>query len=402
MGTRDAIIKQHQVRIRSTGRRGVKTQTPIVDENGELDPIVVFHTQVPRDEQPGFAVRQLERVRATTARYQKLRPKLPFTSTSPPPTSPDQHVGGYAMRFTTRSPPRPRRHLNDLEIELEMDDDETTPTARPALDVPGLIAPKVGFGTRYKKVVNFDNDKPVETPSTISAGQGYIRRLPGYVCHPSSGGARGGPKYNGDDIERDEPMPDSTLPIQMGQYRNESNKDQEPLFLSHDDFDKDIEMDDDRDLESNTSKHDPPSRPQSKEKSKDDTNTGLSGAQLCNNLLQSAARLPIPLKRTSKSRREEKREEMARRITERDSRTPRLEVMRLSDKVQGYGPLFDELELDLEEEDGIQPTMSQLKRRAEFGFKVGSEEGGMVGTQVGEEEVEHGQSSAKKRGHGLI
>jgi hypothetical protein len=65
-------------------------------------------------------------------------------------------------------------------------------------------------------------------------------------------------------------------------------------------------------------------------------------------------------------------------------------VMRLSDKVQGYGPLFDELELDLEEE-GIQPTMSQLKRRAEFGFKVGSEEEGMIGTQVGEEDIEHGQ-----------
>jgi hypothetical protein len=298
------------------------------------------------------------------------------------------------MRFTTKSPPRPQRHLNQFEIELEMDDeDENTPTARPALDVPGLIAPKVGFGTRYKKVVNFDNGKTVETPSTVSGGQGYIRRLPGYVWEPSTGGARGEPIYNEDEVERDEPMPDSTLPMQMGQYRNESKKDQEPLFLSHDDFDKDMEMDDDRDLESNTSKHDPPSSPHPKLETKDDTNTGLSGAQLCNNLLQSAARLPLPLKRTSKSRREEKREEMARRITERDSKTPRPEAMRLSDKVQGYGPLFDEIELDLEEEGGIQPSMSQLKRRAEFGFKVGSGEEGMIGTQVGEEEIEHGQSS---------
>jgi hypothetical protein len=391
LGTRDAIIKQHQVRIRSTGRRGVKTQTPIVDENGELDPIVVFQTQVPRDEQPGFAVRQLERVKASTARYQKLRPKLPFTSNSPPPTSPDQHVGGYAMRFTTRSPPRPRRDDRDFEIELEMDDDENTPIARPALDVPGLIAPKVGFGTRYMKVVNFDTSKIVETPSTVSGGQGFIRRRPGYQWDPSSGEVRDEPIYhNGNDTDREVPMPSSTLPMQMGQYRDESNKDQEPLFLSHDDLDKDMEIDDDRDLESNTSKHDPPSSPHPKSKTKDDTNTGLSGAQLCNTLLQSAAKLPLPLKRTSKSRKEEKREEMARRITERDSKTPRPEVMRLSDKVQGYGPLFDELELDLEEE-GIQPTMSQLKRRAEFGFKVGSEEEGMIGTQVGEEDIEHGQ-----------
>jgi len=381
------------VRIRSTGRRGVKTQTPIVDENGEPDPIVIFQTQVPRDEQPGFAVRQLERVKATTARYQKLRPKLPFTSHSPPPTSPDQHVGGYAMRFTARSPPRPQRHLDAFEIELEMDDqDENMPTARPALDVPGLIIPKVGFGTRYKKVVNFDSSKAVETPSTVSAGQGFIRRRPGYLWDPSSGEVRDEPVYHNDNvIDREDPMPDSTLPMQMGQYRNENNKGQEPLFLSHDDLDKDIEMDDDRDIESNTSKH-PPSSPHPKSKI-DDTNTGLSGAQLCNNLLQSVARLPLPLKRTSKSRREEKREEMARRINERDSKTPRPEVMRLSDKVQDYGPLFDELELDLEEE-GIQPTMSQLKRRVEFGFKVGSGEEGMIGTQVGEEEIEHGQSSA--------
>jgi hypothetical protein len=383
------------VRIRSTGRRGVKTQTPIVDENGEPDPIVVFQTQVPRDEQPGFAVRHLERVKATTARYQKLRPKLPFTSNSPPLTSSDtSHVGGNAMRFTIRSPPRPRRHLNELEIVLEMDDqEENTPTARPALDVPGLIAPKVGFGTRYKKVVNFDNSKTVETPSTVSGGQGFIRRRPGYLCNASSGEVRGEPfDHNDNDIEREEQMPASTLTMRMGQYRNE-NKVQEPLFLSHDDVDNDMEIDGDRDLESNTSKHDPPSSPHPKEKSENDTNTGLSGAQLCNNLLQSAARLPLPLKRTSKSRREEKREEMARRITERDSKTPRPEVMRLSDKVLGYGPLFDELELGLEE-DGIQPTMSQLKRRAEFGFKVGSGEEGMMGTQIGDEEIENGQSSA--------
>jgi hypothetical protein len=372
----------------------VKTQTPIVDENGELDPIKVFQTQVPRDEQPGFAVRQLERVKATTARYQKLRPKLPFTSNSPPPTSPDHsHVGGHAMRFTTKSPPRPRYEEKDFEIELEMDDqDMDTPTARPAVDVPGLVAPKVGFGTRYKKVVNFDTNKAFDTPSTVSGGQGFIRRRPAYLCEPSSGEVGAEPIYQHDhDTERD-------LPKQMGQYRNESNKDQEPLFLSHDDFDKDMEVDDDRDLESITSKHDPPSSPNPKSelKAKDDTNTGLSGAQLCNNLLKSAANLPLPLKRISKSRREEKREEMARRINERDSKTPRPEVhvMRLSDKVQGYGPLFDELELDLEEEGGIQPSLSQLKRRAEFGFKVGSGEEGMMGTQVVDEEVEHGQSSA--------
>jgi hypothetical protein len=298
------------------------------------------------------------------------------------------------MRFTTKSPPRPRREDRNFEIELEMDDqDENMPTARPALDVPGLIAPKVGFGTRYKKVVNFDTSTIVETPSTVSAGQGFIRRRPGYQWDPSSGEVRDEPiDHNDNDTDGEVPMPSSTLPMRMGQYRDESNKDQEPLFLSHDDFDKDIEIDDDRDVESNTSKH-PTSSPNLKSKSKDDINTGLSGAQLCNNLLQSAAKLPLPLKRTSKSRREEKREEMARRITERDSKTPRPEVMRLSDKVQGYGPLFDELELDLEEE-GIQPTMSQLKRRAEFGFKVGSGEEGMIGTQVGDEEVEHGQSSA--------
>jgi hypothetical protein len=385
------------VRIRSTGRRGVKTQTPIVDENGEPDPIVVFQTQVPRDEQPGFAVRQLERVKATTARYQKLRPKLPFTSNSPPPTSSDtSHVGGNAMRFTTRSPPRPRPDDRNFEIELEMDGrDENPPTARPALDVPGLIAPKVGFGTRYKKVVNFDNSKTGETPSTVSGGQGFIRRRPGYLWDPSAGEVRDEPIcHNDNDTDREKPIPSSTLPMQMGRYVEESNKDQEPLFLSHDDFDKDIEMDDDRDLESITSKHDPPSSPHPKSGAKDDTNTGVSGAQLCNTLLQSAAKLPLPLKRTSKSRREEKREEMARRIIERDSKTPRPEVMRLSDKVLGYGPLFDELELELEEEGGIQPSMSQLKRRAEFGFKVSSGEEGMIETQIGDEEIENGQSSA--------
>jgi len=390
LGTRDEIIKRHQVRIRSTGRRGVKTQTPIFDENGEPDPIEVTQTQVPRDEQPGFAIRQLERVKATTARYQKLRPKLPFTSNSPPLTSADtSHIGGLAMRFTAKSPPRPRRNIDNFEIELEMDDEENTPTARPALDVPGMVAPKVGFGTRYRKVVSSDSNKTVETPTTTSGGQGYIRRW-----DPSSGVDRGEPIYQeGDEHEIEEAMPPSTLPIQMGQYRDESNKDQEPLFLSHDDIDNHVEMDDDRDLESDPSKH-PPSSPHPKVKANDDANTGLSGAQLCNNLLQSAAKLPLPLKRVSKSRREEKREEMARRINERDSKTPRPEVMRLSDKVQGYGPLFDELELDLDEEGEIQPTTSQLKRRAEFGFKVGSGEEDMIGTQVGEEEIEGGQSSA--------
>jgi len=390
LGTRDEIIKQHQVRIRSTGRRGVKTQTPIFDDNGEPDPIEVTQTQVPRDEQPGFAVRQLQRVKATTARYQKLRPKLPFTSNSPPPTFDDtSHLGEYAMRFTAKSPPRPRRDIDNFEIELEMDDEENIPTARPALGVPGLIAPKVGFGTRYKKVVSFNSNKTVEAPSTISGGQGYIRRW-----KPSSGVDRGEPIYHHEnEHEIEEAMPTSTLPMQMSQYRGESNTDQEPLFLSHDDLDNHVEMDADRDLESDTSKH-PPSSPQPTSKADYDTNTGLSGAQLCNNLLQSAARLPLPLKRVSKSRREEKREEMARRINERDSKTPRPEVMRLSDKVQGYGPLFDELELDLDEEGEIQPTTSQLKRRAEFGFTVGSGEENMIGTQVGEEEIEDGQLSA--------
>ena len=289
------------------------------------------------------------------------------------------------MRFTAKSPPRPRRDIDNFEIELEMDDEENTPTARPALDVPGLIAPKVGFGTRYKKVVSLSSNKPIETPTTISSGQGYIRRW-----QPSSGVDRGEPIYqNGDEREFEEAMPPSTLPLQMGRYRDESNRDQEPLFLSHNEPDRDIEMDDDRDLDSDTSKHSP-SSPHPKSEADNDTDSGLSGAQLCNNLLQSAARLPLPLKRTSKSRREEKREEMARRINERDSKTPRPEVMRLSDKVQGYGPLFDELELDLDEEGEIQPTMSQLKRRVEFGFKVGSGGEDMIGTQVGEEEIENG------------
>jgi hypothetical protein len=398
LGTRDAIIKQHQSRIRSTGRRGVKTQTPIYNDKGDPDPIEVTQTQtqsqVPRDDQPGFAVRQIERAKATTARYEKSRPKLPFTSASPPlPPRLETNNNGHRIRFTARSPPRPRHGGYNQEIDMDYDD-ENPPTARPAQDIPGLVTPKVGFGTRYKKRVDFDNANPNDTHLPApQPGQGFIRRRSGLLWEPSSAEVRGEPIYHiEDEMERKEPA-SSTLPVGMGQYRNRNEKDQEPLFLPHDEADRDVDDTQDQDIESNTSRHDPaPAKTINNDNSSNLTrnDTGLSGAQLCNTLLQSAVNLPLPLKRTSKSRREEKREEMARRINERDeSKTPRPEGMGLSDKVHGYGPLFDELELEEEQEVGLQPTMSQLRRRREFGLDrtSGSIEQGMISnTQIGDNE----------------
>lgn len=390
MGTRDAIIKQHQSRIKSTGKRGVKTQTPIVDPQGDPDPIEVSQTQtqVPRDEQPGFAVRQLERVKATTARYQKLRPKLPFTSQSPPPVSyhtDGDRENGRAMRFTAQSPPRPRRQYHEVDFDME-DEEDNRPTARPADDVPGLMAPKVGFGSRYKKKNVETHSDPSDTTTSASTGQGFIRRRPKYTRETSSATIRGEPIYEQNDTGIEEPEPRSTQEAR-GQHKGSSQYEQEPLFLSHHEFDKDMDViedeDQDRDIEveSNRSTHDTVPEPRT------EINTGLSGAQLCNNLLKSAANLPLPLIRSTKSKREEKREEMARRIIERDhlSRTTRPEGKRLSEKVHEHGPLFDELEND-DEEVGHQPTLSQLERRRVFlssGKSTGTEQATMGEAEPG-------------------
>jgi len=405
LGTRDVILKQHQSRIRNTGKkRGVKTQTPTVDEIGEPDPIVVSQsTQVPRGEQPGFAVRQMERVRATTARYQKLRPKLPFTSQSPPPhrstldggSNPRGH--GYGMRFTARSPPRRHSSVSG-PITPETGAETSQPAPRPALDVPGLIAPKVGFGSRYKKRPVGYADDSESTRTSVSHvqstgnGEGFIRRRPGFQEPPP---AEEGVLYG------DEQMIDGIgyngglgTPTERDSRAGHQPQQQEPLFLEHDeDFDRDHDHDDDRDLESNASRHDPITLPDST--ALITPNTGLSGAQLCNNLLQSAVKLPLPLK-TAKSRREEKREEMARRIKEREETgTPFGEQggVRLTDKVHELGPLFD----DIEDEDEVEfrPTMSQLKRRKEFGFGSGSNDQASLtwGTQLNNEELDQGQSN---------
>lgn len=404
LGTRDVILKQHQSRIRNTGKmRGVKTQTPIVDEMGEPDPIVVSQsTQVPRGDQPGFAVRQMERVRATTARYQKLRPKLPFTSQTPPPhrstSDGESNPRGYdhGMRFTARSPPRRDPSANG-PITPESEAETYQPAPRPALNVPGLIAPKVGFGSRYKKRPVGYADDSESTRTSVShvqstgKGEGFIRRRPGFQGPPPAEegvlygdeqtvGEFGNNGNSGTPMERDS--------------RAGHHHEQEPLFLEHDEVvDGDHEHDDDRDLDSNASRHDPITRPDST--ALITPNTGLSGAQLCNNLLQSTVKLPLPLK-TAKSRREEKREEMARRIKEREETgTPFAEQggVRLTDKVHELGPLFD----DIEDENDIEfrPTMSQLKRRKDFGFGVGSNDQASLtwGTQLNNEELDQGQSN---------
>ena len=399
LGTRDAIIKHHQSRIRSTGRRGVKTQTPIVDTQGGPDPIEVTQTQVPGDEQPGFAVRQLQRVKATTARYQKLRPKLPFTRHSPPPISSDTSNYGHGMQFTARSPPRPRHDI--VEYEVEMEDDECIPTARPATEVAGLVAPRVGFGSRYKKRAVVFDTHTADRSSPSTTGEGFIRRRPGYHWQPSPAEARAEAMYDQEnEMERADPGTSSTLPMENRQYRDQGNIDREPLFLPHEEVDKGVDDTQDQDIDSNASRHD---SPPACERNTD--TIGLSGAQLCNNLLQSAAKLPIPWKSTSKSRREEKREEMARRIYERDAQTPRPEGKGSNDRVQGTGPLFDEIEDEDDDDDdddddvgvGHQPTLSQLKRRLEFGFTTGStiaDQAILMSTQVGDVDNNNlGQSS---------
>jgi hypothetical protein len=424
LGTRDVILKQHQTRIRNTGKsRGVKTQTPIVDEMGEPDPIVVSQaTQDPRGEQPGFAVRQMERVRATTARYQKLRPKLPFTSQSPPPrhtasnenSNPPGYGHGYGMRFTAQSPPR-RQGLASGPMTPESDAEVYQPAPRPALDVPGLIAPKIGFGSKYKKQpVGFaagseSTDRSASHEQHVGKVGGFIRRRLGFQEPPSTEGGvlygdeNGTVNGTGNNGGLGTPSRDQG----MAEYQDdgaEHHHQQEPLFLEHDD-DHEDEHDDDLDLDSNASRHDP--IPDSTALITPATAQGLSGAQLCNNLLQSAANIPVLIK-TARSRREEKREEMARRIKEREETgTPfpeKVGGVRLTDKVHETGPLFDEIE----DEDGMEvelrPTMSQLKRRKAFGFGLGSSDQASLEyhTQVNHDEIDQGQFSCVVSFAGLM
>lgn len=377
---------------------------------GEPDPIVVSQsTQVPRGEQPGFAVRQMERVRATTARYQKLRPKLPFTSQSPPAhrttSDGDSNPRGYlhGMRFTARSPPRRHSGVSG-PITPESGAETCQPAPRPALNVPGLIAPKVGFGSRYKKRPVGYADDSESTRTSISnlqstgKGEGFIRRRPGFPEPPP---VEEGVLYGNEQAAVGETEDNGGMGVPTNQEnRVENQYQQEPLFLEHDedvDRDHDHYLDDDRDLDSNASRHDPITLPDST--ALITPNTGLSGAQLCNNLLQSAVKLPLPLK-TAKSRREEKREVMARRIKEREETgTPFAEQggVRLTDKVHELGPLFD----DIEDEDEMEfrPTMSQLKRRKEFGFGLSSNDQASLtwGTQVDNEELDQGQSNLLQR-----
>jgi hypothetical protein len=283
----------------------------------------------------------------------------------------------------------------------ETDAEVYQPAPRPALDVPGLIAPKVGFGSKYKKQpVGFaagseSTDSSASHEQHVGKVGGFIRRRPGFQEPPST---EGGVLYGDENGTVDGTgnngglgtLSTNQAMAEVQDNRVEQRHEQEPLFLEHDEDDG---HDDDRDLDSNASRHDP---------IPDSTAlitpaTGLSGAQLCNNLLQSVANLPVPIK-TARSRREEKREEMARRIKEREETgTPFLETggVRLTDKVHELGHLFDEIEDEGEEGVEVRPTMSQLKRRKAFRFGLGLNDQASLEyhTQVNHDEVDQGPSS---------
>jgi hypothetical protein len=139
----------------------------------------------------------------------------------------------------------------------------------------------------------------------------------------------------------------------------------------------DQEEDEDRDLDSNPSQNDRGAKHHTTSTSDPTANDGISGARLCDDLLRKSALLRVPIQKPKKTKRDAKREEMARRVQERAT-TARPEMVtsgesedtrerKVLNKIPLFEPIEDEVERD-EEEEGHLPTATQLRRRKEFGL----------------------------------
>lgn len=400
IGTRDAILQEqhpHQSRSRATGRsrpQGFIGRYPLEGQD-DTDPVLTptqdLDSRAPSDNKAGFGARQLARVRATTEKFSKLRPKLPFTSRSPPHlstgtgTTDDREHHFNGMRFTTKSPPRTSddRHTPDWQEGSRQEDD----IAQPAPDVPGLIQPAVrlGFAAMInKRKVDFEEDvKTGADRAQIRPGRGFIRSRPGFHSpHPQEAGWL----QSGDQDHRQSPP---GFPIANDHFdvsphhrpshprqQGEQPDQQEPLFLDHS-TGMDQEEDEDRDLDSNPSQNDRGAKHHTTSTSDPTANDGISGARLCDDLLRNSALLNVPIQKPKKTKRDSKREEVARRVQERAT-TARPEMVASGEsedtqerKVLNEIPLFEPIENEVErdeEEQAHLPTATQLRRRKEFGL----------------------------------
>jgi hypothetical protein len=304
IGTRDAILEQQahpHSRSHSNGRsksKGFRDRYPGegVDDS---DPVIPPTQDDSRASSAGFAVRQLERVRNTTAKYQKLRPRLPITSRSPPhlftSTSTERDILAHGLRYTTRSPPRTGD--NDYAPDWLPGQEISDNTAIPAVDVPGLVQPQVrlGFAARMnKRKVQFeDDDDSAAAKPSLRPGLGFRRRHGYHSPAPDDN------EWLQHDARTD---PDANTTQAQDQQTDRANDPSEPLFLE---YDNEMDEDEDRDLDSNPSQQDQEADILVTGVGNRTTSTvvsGVSGAQLCHDLLRSSILLNVPVNKAAKSK----------------------------------------------------------------------------------------------------
>lgn len=406
LAQRDAALRPVK-RARKTGGGNATAwvdydQTPIMGDDGQLDPIMPpTQTQREASQLAGFGARHAKQKKRIVKRFVEPRPNLPFTSVSPRPEDEDQDeedlpqsTARTGLAFTTRQPRTMAVHTSVTHSNIDHDvndpEDADEKPVHPAPQVLQLAQPRVGFRNRIKnreRLREADGDEIAlgtpgaeaeddivdeqEQPGAAQPAQGFARKVPGFWAPPLSQ-EDAWALVGGQDQLRPphppSPPPTTSAPeagpsmgktsmtqqVPQGLQRRE---DQAPLFLPH--------SEESPAVTGTGTGSGPTQRPLK----------GMSGAQLCDDLLLRNSLLNLPIIPSAKTARSAKRDEMANRVANKGSASAHgqkeTQAPYQQEKREGEA-LFLELDDEIEQPDdgpAYEPTSSQVRRRARFGMQ---------------------------------